>query len=177
MWPWGHAAVGYCLFTVLSMAYRRRPLTTKEAVVVVIGTQIPDLVDKPLSWSFGLLPSGRSLGHSLLVWAVVAVVVLVLARKVQRDGIATLLLGGYFVGAITDVPGDVLADVSRATFLVWPVLPSPVYDAEPSFLFHLAQLEADELVRAPLILLTIVAIQFVLSTLVRVGRDRVSESA
>lgn len=175
MWPWGHAAVGYVLFTVLSIGYRRRPLTGTEAVVVAAGTQIPDLIDKPLSWTFDILPTGRTLGHSLLVWAVVATLVLAVAHRFGRERIAVLVLGGYFVGAITDVPPAALSDFSQATFLAWPVLPSPVYEAEPSVLYHLGQFGTDELVEVPLVVLALISVQFVLSKLLRGGSRRASK--
>ena len=39
-------------------------------LALAIGTQLPDLIDKPLTYQFAVLPSGRSLGHSLFFAAV-----------------------------------------------------------------------------------------------------------
>jgi len=73
MWPWGHAAVGYLAYSLGYRASDRR-LTGAAVIALGVGTQFPDLIDKPLGWTFGVLPGGRTLAHSLLTVAVVAVV-------------------------------------------------------------------------------------------------------
>jgi len=165
MWPWEHAVVGYVACTILVVVVRRRPLTTREAVVVVFGTQIPDLVDKPLAWSLSVLPSGRSFGHSLLTWVVVATVVAALANRFDRRELSWLLLVGYLVGILTDVSPTALAgDLGRATFLVWPLLPPPAHDGEPSFLAHAAQIGVADVVQLLLLVAVFVVGHAVLRT-------------
>ena len=64
MWPWEHAAVAYLCWAALD---RRAARSEGAAVVaVLVGSQFPDLIDKPLSWVFQVLPTGQSLAHSLL---------------------------------------------------------------------------------------------------------------
>ena len=60
MWPWGHLALGYLLHSPLARARFGRPPTDRATLLLVIGTQLPDLVDKPLAWWLGVLPAGRS---------------------------------------------------------------------------------------------------------------------
>jgi len=67
MWPWGHLAVGYLLWSVLVRDRRFRPPTGAETLLLAVGTQFPDAVDKPLAWSLGVLPNGRSLAHSVFL--------------------------------------------------------------------------------------------------------------
>lgn len=74
MWPWGHAAVGYTLYSAFSRMYYRKPPSDAAALVVLFGTQLPDFNDKPLAWTFDVLPTGRSLGHSLLTAAVILII-------------------------------------------------------------------------------------------------------
>ena len=48
------------------MAYREPPSDLPVAAVV-IGSQLPDLIDKRLSWGVGVFQTGYALGHSALV--------------------------------------------------------------------------------------------------------------
>ena len=141
MWPWGHAAVGYLLY----VAYRRlRDGTSPTGPAVLalgFGTQLPDLVDKPLAWTFGVLTSGRSLAHSWLV----AGLVLVAAWRVV-DERHRPLVGALAVGWLSHGLGDAFYSVltwepAYLGFLLWPVTSTPPYDTERSFLAHFAGME------------------------------------
>lgn len=167
MWPWGHAVVGYVIATSVLLFSRGRPMTTREAVVVVVGTQIPDLVDKPLAWVVPVLPSGRSLGHSLLVWTIVSAVLLVVAYRNHHLHVASLLVLAYLVGILTDVPTAAFGgDFSRATFLLWPMLSPPTYDIEPSLAAHLAEFQLNDLLRILLVCAIFIAGQLLARTMV-----------
>jgi len=164
MWPWGHAILAYGVVTLLMILYRRRSLGGAEAVAVVIGSQIPDLIDKPLGWTLGLLPSGRSLGHSLFTWVVLSALLVLLLRRLDRQSLALPVIGGFLVGILTDVPRAVLAgDFSMATFLLWPVLPSPVYDVEPSILANFARVQPADVERLLLFAGALIGIHLLLS--------------
>lgn len=166
MWPWEHAIIGYLAYTILVVLYRRRPPSTTEALIVVVGTQVPDLVDKPLAWTLPVLPNGRSLGHSLLTWSVVAVLVVLVARRVDRLDLAPAFLGGYLSHLVTDLPASAfVGDLSQSTFLLWPILPSPTYDVEPSILLNLARLEVYDLFGASIACAALLAGHATLSAL------------
>ena len=142
MWPWAHAAVGYLIY--VAYAYRRGlPLRGLPVVAAVVATQGPDLLDKPLAWTFAVLPAGRSLGHSLLFGAVlVALGWYVLARRFGRPAIAV----GAAIGYLSHLPGDGLGAVlagrwADLSYLAWPLLPLPEYDLDPSFAAHFAAFE------------------------------------
>jgi xanthine/uracil permease len=91
MWPWGHAAVAYLLYRLILVVRRDGnhgaetgsvSTPTGPAVLALgVGTQFPDLIDKPLAWSVSVLPSGRTLAHSALVWAAIAVVALAIVTR------------------------------------------------------------------------------------------------
>jgi len=148
MWPWGHAIAGYVVATVLVLLYRRRPLQHREAIVVVVGSQLPDLVDKPLAWTLAVLPHGRSLGHSLITWSAVGIVIVLILRRHGRFRLAPFAFVGAVVGTLTDVPPSALdGDVSRATFLLWPVLEPPAAGVEPSLLASAGRLGGDDVGR------------------------------
>ncbi|ELZ98004.1 membrane-bound metal-dependent hydrolase [Haloferax mucosum ATCC BAA-1512] len=103
MFPWEHAAVGYILVSLWSRVTDRK-LDGWAVLAVLFGTQFPDLVDKPLAWSFDVLPSGVSLAHSILVSVPVSAVVVLVARryKVTTVGVA------FAVGYLSHIPADLL---------------------------------------------------------------------
>ncbi|WP_436346405.1 metal-dependent hydrolase [Natronorubrum sp. FCH18a] len=67
MWPLGHAAIGYLLYRLTTRVRFDRPPGYRSVLVLMFGTQFPDLVDKPLAWILGVIPSGSGPGHSLVV--------------------------------------------------------------------------------------------------------------
>ncbi|WP_430639578.1 metal-dependent hydrolase [Haloferax volcanii] len=103
MFPWEHAAVGYILVSLWARVTGRR-LDGWAALAVLVGTQFPDLVDKPLAWSFGVLPSGISMAHSILVSVPVSIVVVAVAR---RYGAATVGVA-FALGYLSHIPTDLL---------------------------------------------------------------------
>ena len=138
MWPWGHLAVGYLLYSAWRRRRGGRP-GYPEVAWLAVGTLAPDLVDKPLAWSLGVLPSGRSLGHSLVVASVVlAVLWLVVAPRVGRRPMFAGVVG-YLSHPLADLPvGRLLGgEPEYLAYLVWPLLALPPYEVEPSFLAHL----------------------------------------
>lgn len=130
MWPWAHAAVGYLAYS-LSLRHRPAPasIPSGPAVVVLgVGTQLPDLVDKTLAWYLDVLPSGRSLGHSLVVGVVVAGAVLWWARRTDHAELGRAFAVGYLAHPFADaLHPAVTGDWAFLAFLLWPVLPSPPY--------------------------------------------------
>ena len=135
MLPWGHAAVGYLAYRGGLAARGRGTPTPAAAVAVAVGTQAPDLVDKPLAWTVAVLPAGRSLGHSLLVMAVLVA----LASRVRAVRARPEAATGFGVGAVShtlaDAAGPVLGGTpAAASFLLWPLVPLHVHDGGFSIL-------------------------------------------
>ncbi|MBX0296668.1 metal-dependent hydrolase [Haloarcula nitratireducens] len=144
MWPWGHLAVGYFCYLAIVRLGARRGLTAATLLAVAFGTQFPDLVDKPLAWSVPILPSGRSLAHSLVVAAVLLTVLYWISRVYEREEIVLAFAVGYVAHSLSDLgPGTVLGllqgDLSQltwTTYLVWPLLAPPPYPNDSSFISH-----------------------------------------
>lgn len=126
MWPWEHLAIGYLAYSIVTHLIAGRGPTAGGAVAVALGTQFPDLVDKPLGWGTTLLPSGQSLAHSLLLAVPVVVAVVAVGVRFGRRTVAV----AFAVGYLSHLPGDVLyaamlGGTLNLEFLLWPVIPAP----------------------------------------------------
>lgn len=149
MWPWGHLAVGYLCYVAYTRVTERADHTIVPIFAVGFGTQLPDLVDKPLAWTFEILPSGRSLAHSLLAATVVIAFVAWIAQRRDRPGAGTAFAIGYLSHLVTDlgpetVFGLLLGDLSQlewTTYLFWPILAAPPYSNDSSFAEHFLNFE------------------------------------
>ncbi|WP_135365220.1 metal-dependent hydrolase [Halosimplex halophilum] len=145
MWPWGHLALAYLAYSCYSRLGRGHRPTAATALVVAVASQFPDLVDKPLAWTLSVLPSGRSLAHSLLVLGPL-VALLYTAARARDEGEAPLAVA-FGIGAVVHAFGDALyslvaLEVRGAGFLLWPVVPPLEYEVEQSFAAHLALIDA-----------------------------------
>ncbi|TKX84624.1 metal-dependent hydrolase [Halorubrum sp. SS5] len=131
MLPWGHLAVGYlCLSLAIRVRYRVPP-RGPAAIAVAIGTQLPDLIDKPLAWRFGIIPSGRSLAHSLVFLAGLAAVAWVLATRYDRRLEASAFVGAALSHVLADMlPAALAGEWTRLGALLWPITPVYQYPDE-----------------------------------------------
>lgn len=127
MWPWGHLAVGYVAFSAfVRLGLRSRP-SDRSVFALAVATQLPDLVDKPLAWQFGVLSNGIGVAHSLLVGVPVALALGVALRFKGHPELGA----GVAIGYGSHVLGDLLfaALFSRPPILpsfLWPVYTTPV---------------------------------------------------
>ncbi len=131
MLPWGHLAIGYLLYSIgVHFRCGVRP-EGPSVIALAVGTQAPDLIDKPLAWSFGILPSGRSLGHSLLFAVLFGIVVWIIGRRYMRRSEAIAFLVGHLSHVIVDVlPAVHAGQWDRLGSLLWPVTPAYQYPGE-----------------------------------------------
>lgn len=148
MWPWGHAAVGYLSYVGIARARGWEAPDGRLVLAALVGSQLPDLVDKPLAWTFEILPSGRSLGHSLLAVALVVAIVWWLDDDDRWVGGIRPIWVAFVVGWVSHIFADGLhaaaaGRFSELSYAVWPLLPLPSYSTDPSFLAHLQTLRVD----------------------------------
>jgi hypothetical protein len=124
--PHGHLAVSYLLYTGLSRVWLGRGLSAAAVTFLTIGSQFPDLVDKPL-WLLGVLESGRSLGHSLLIGLpFVVVVALGLHQRMGSYEPGAAFGVSYVAATVADgsiffLQGSVVRDLVEVSFWVWPL--------------------------------------------------------
>lgn len=141
MLPLGHAAVAYLAYVGVAAATTRRLPARTALLPLAIGSQLPDLIDKPLAY-YHVLPSGRALGHSLLTLiALLAAAVVIRRRLLSRVsrprlrrliqvtpvplgvGIGTHLIGDSYQALLT-------GQFHAASYLLYPVFPAPIYPSD-----------------------------------------------
>lgn len=131
MFPLGHLAVGYLSYSVATHLTTGRGPADAPTLAVLFGTQFPDLVDKPLSWWFDVLPGDRTLGHSVYVALLVLIIVGVVASRYDRGTLAMAFGFGYVSHLVMDAfySIDLFATGSASSlrFLAWPLTSPVVY--------------------------------------------------
>ncbi len=131
VFPLGHAVFGYLLYVPFAWVTGRRLPYGVTLGALLVGTQFPDLVDKPLAYA-NVLPSGRAMGHSVFFALAVGAVLWALVRRYDRPHLAV----AFGFGHVAHVVGDLIAVVGDQTpvaefgFLLWPLLPAPVYASD-----------------------------------------------
>jgi membrane-bound metal-dependent hydrolase YbcI (DUF457 family) len=130
VFPLGHATFGYLLYVPFAWLTGYRLPYRLTLASLLVGTQFPDLVDKPLAF-VGLLPGGRALGHSVFFAVGLFVALWLVTRRYGRPHL-TIPFG---FGHASHVVGDVLTPVAAGrtgelTFLLYPVLPAPEYTGD-----------------------------------------------
>lgn len=127
MWPWEHLAFGYLLYSISLRALLRRPPGAGAALTLAIATQFPDIIDKPLGWTIGIVP-GHSVAHSLFFAGPLVLAGMILAGRYDRPGVGAVWAIGYLSHLLGDVfsPTSIIEmDVSLG-FLFWPLIPIPM---------------------------------------------------
>jgi len=122
MLPWGHLGVAYLCYWLYSHGRFRRPPTPATVLAVLVGSQLADLIDKPLWW-LGVFPTGRDLGHSLLFATVLLVAVYAVAIALERVAVATAFTIAHLSHLIADLPPRLALGYPFGTeFLLWPLV-------------------------------------------------------
>ena len=85
-------------------------------------------MDKPLAWYLGVIPTGRSLAHSLVLLVPLSIGIYLLARRYGRTeyGVA------FAIGALSHTLVDALPAVwggTNPSFLLWPLLSVESYES------------------------------------------------
>jgi len=124
--PHEHVLVAFLPVCAYVLVRDRRLPSRQLVVVVFVGSQFPDLVDKPLAHQLGVIPSGRVFMHSLPFALPLSVLAIVYAWYTDR-----LRLGVAFAFAYLS---HLLADHYRALLgtdpyvpdaLLWPLVSVP----------------------------------------------------
>jgi hypothetical protein len=128
MWPLGHAAIGYLCYSLLTRTRFDRPPSGVVVLFLLFGTQFPDLVDKPLAWYLGVIPTGRTLAHSLLLLVPLSIGVYLLASRYRRPEYGFAFGFGAISHTLVDA-APALWGGTDPSFLLWPALPVEEYES------------------------------------------------
>lgn len=119
MWPWEHVLFAYvCYSTYVHARYRTRPDDT-PVVALAFGAVLPDLIDKPLAWEFGVVGTGYAAAHSVFIGVPAALLVYGIARRRGAGAVGGAFAAGYVLHLVGDV---LLASLSRGRLDLSPVL-------------------------------------------------------
>jgi hypothetical protein len=149
MWPWEHAILGYLVYSIVCHLRYGEPPTSIGTSVVFFASLLPDLIDKPLAWSVGLVETGYAIGHSVFfaVPLVVAVGVWAASAEQRRVGVA------FGVGYLLHLPADIVFQMTGGSgvhleIVLWPIATFGEVEATNGFLWE--SLRRIELFRADL---------------------------
>ncbi|MFW6003481.1 MAG: metal-dependent hydrolase [Halanaeroarchaeum sp.] len=123
MWPWEHVAVAYLTYSLAVRVIAGVPPGGRDTLALVVASQGPDLIDKPLSWGLGVFPTGYAIGHSVLVAGPVGAGVLALGYWTDRLRLAGAIVLGYW----SHLAADVLSPLRTGSSLgisrvLWPLV-------------------------------------------------------
>lgn len=137
MSPLGHLALGYLAYAGLRRVRNGGAPSAIPTITLAVGTQFPDIIDKPLSWTFGLLPTGRSLTHSAITTIVVTVVVMYYSRATDRTALGNAFAVGYWSHLLGDLYAAYVAGETETNwFFLWPIVSQEGYVTSPSILAY-----------------------------------------
>jgi membrane-bound metal-dependent hydrolase YbcI (DUF457 family) len=137
MWPWEHLIFGYVWYSVLHRVAWGQPISDAEGLALALATQAPDLVDKTLSWTLGVVSWGYGPAHSVLVGLPAAALVAGALWTRDRARVATAFLLAYG----SHLVGDALAlraNGPNLGRLLWPVVTFDAYETRLGFVERFA---------------------------------------
>jgi len=135
--PWGHFAVVFFPYLAYRLIQRKKFPSRHAMLFLLFSSQLPDLIDKPLAWGIQLLPSGRSLAHSLFFAIPLILLVTAFFFRRGRPALGTLFTFGYLSHVFGDIYNLLLTippSQWRATYvasLYWPLVSIPEPDVMP----------------------------------------------
>lgn len=142
MLPLGHLTLAYLWYVAYAAVGTHRLPARAALVPLAIGSQFPDLIDKPLAY-LEVIRYGRSLAHSLFTFAICSLAVWWLARRLRGrwadetlpERLRILTPAAFAVGYLSHLLGDTYrfflsGDLWAARFLLYPLFPVPVSPAD-----------------------------------------------
>ncbi|SFC19456.1 LexA-binding, inner membrane-associated putative hydrolase [Halobiforma haloterrestris] len=129
MWPWEHLLVAYGLYSLTTNVLLRRSPSAGETIAVVVASQLPDLVDKPLAWTYGVTETGYAIGHSAFVAPLACLATLVAADRYGDRVLAGAFSLAYGSHLVTDVFNPMRSGrPPEPRVLLWPLASPPTGD-------------------------------------------------
>ncbi|MFC7019227.1 MULTISPECIES: metal-dependent hydrolase [Haloarcula] len=102
MYPHEHFLLAVVPVAMFSFLFLRKLPSGKTTLILLIASQFPDLIDKPLAFSLQVLPSGRMLAHSVVVSVPLLLALIILATRYGRTRDALVFVFGYMSHLVGD---------------------------------------------------------------------------
>lgn len=134
MFPHQHFIVALVPVVAYVLVSDRRLPTRHLVGVVFLGSQFPDLVDKPLAHQFVVLPSGRVFMHSVPTVLPFLLVLGVYGWKTERLGLSLAFGFAHLSHVLADHTSSLLStNPQLPPELLWPFLPPTASPVTPSW--------------------------------------------
>ncbi|PCR90215.1 metal-dependent hydrolase [Natrinema ejinorense] len=122
MWPWEHAIVAYLLYSLCCHTVFRDSPGGLEAFAVVVAAVLPDLIDKPLAWEYGVFDVGYGIGHSIFFAVPLAILAGTIARAATRPRVGLAFGLGYLSHPLADIVDSLFRQgVLLVDLALWPI--------------------------------------------------------
>ncbi len=143
MWPWESAIFAYLCYSAFVHVRYHEPPGGTAIVVAAVASVVPDLIDKPLSWQYGVFQNGYAIGHSLFTALIVIAVAHAFTRRTTRPRLGL----AFGIGFLSHNVGDALEHVNEGVWygiehMLWPVVVLPP-DHDSGFTGTVGQLLAE----------------------------------
>ena len=119
------------IFGYILLRHRRLP-SKAMTFVVFVGSQFPDIIDKPLAHSAGFLPSGRVFMHSLPFAVPIAIGILAYGFKTDRPHLSIGFVWAYAAHIVADWY-PLFLNGQLPPNLFWPFMPPLPSEAVPGW--------------------------------------------
>lgn len=126
--PHEHLLVALVMVSCYLIVAKRELPSIESLAIAFVGSQLPDLVDKPLAIQLDLIPTGRVFMHSLPIAIPVWMIVLIYTWRTERPHTGVAFIIAYASHLVGDTY-RMLAARQLPNNLLWPLRPhSPLPD-------------------------------------------------
>lgn len=132
MRPVEHFIIAFLPAVAIVVLVDRHLPSLRFVGVVFVGSQFPDLVDKPLAHYFGVIPSGRVFMHSLPIALPFLLLVLWYGWWTQQSRLSVVFIGAHLSHLLADNYHALRGPPpSIPTDLLWPITDAAPRPAVP----------------------------------------------
>lgn len=122
MWPWEHTLFAYLVNSLATHLSIGEPPQDGPVIALVLGSVLPDVIDKPLAWQFGIVKSGYAIAHSIFVAIPFNLCVMVVGVKFGKPRVAIAFSLGYLLHLLGDVfPSFLATGKLQWQQITWPI--------------------------------------------------------
>lgn len=122
MWPWEHAVFAYVVYSLACRVARTTPETGKAVLVLAVASVMPDLIDKPLAWQWGVFENSFGIGHSVFFAIPMSLLAVGVGFRSGNSRIGIAFAVGYLSHLLGDlIPAYILDGEVPIARILWPI--------------------------------------------------------